>query len=187
MHLANDDLKRGSPQAMKVQDMVKKAKFACFFWPIFRGITLILASWGFISFLSEFLHGKSWGMGLPVFVVGTFALVAMTPPPDALPAPDGEVSEKSTKRRMPWLLIAHCVITGIGFNWACVFLAFSRRYAFFSPPVVGATACIMALYATVGLLVARLTGKNWRIALVVFAIAPTVLGGTLLRLRLFPW
>ncbi|MGZ7076007.1 MAG: hypothetical protein ACXVJL_08405 [Candidatus Angelobacter sp.] len=168
---------------MENQGTVMKASS---FWPILRGITFILASLGFIAFLSGFLHGENWGMGLPLFVVGTVALVAMTPTPDALPALEGERTGKLAQRRMPWSLIAHCVITGIGFNWMCVFLAFSRQYAFFSPPVVGATACIMALYATSGLLVARLTGKNWRIGLVVFALASCALGAIVLRLNLFP-
>jgi hypothetical protein len=68
----------------------------------------------------------------------------------------------------------------------CVFLAFSRRYALFSLPVVGTTALIMALYAAIGLLVAYLAGGNWRKALAFFAIAPGILGGTLLRLHLLP-
>ena len=164
--------------------MVKNAKYAASLWLILRGMTLILASLGFIAFLSGFLHGENWGMGLPVFVVGTVALVAMTPTPGALTVPESEGSAKLTQRRIPWSLIAHCLITGIGFNWACVFLGFSRRYAFFSPPVVGATACIMVLYATIGLLVACLTGKNWRVGLIVFALAPCVLGAIILRLNL---
>jgi hypothetical protein len=187
MHLANDDPNRGTPQVMKDQDMVKKAKVAFSFWPIVRGITSILASSGFIVFLSEFLHGEKWGIGLLVFVVGTFALAAMTPPPYALPLLEGEGTGKLTQRQIPWSLFSHSVIIGIGLNWTCVFLAFSRRYAFFSAPVVGATCFIMALYAAIGFFVASVTAGGWRNALKVFAIAPIVLGGTLLRLHLFPW
>jgi hypothetical protein len=166
---------------MEGQVMVKKAQYARFFWPTLRGITLILASCGFIASYSGLLHGENWG--LPVFVVGTIALVAMTAKPDAI---EDEGTEKFAQRRVPWSLIAYGIITGVGFNWVCVFRAFSRQYAFFSVPVVGATGLIMVVYAAIGLLVVRLAGGNWRTALVVFAVAPGVLGGFVLRLHLFP-
>jgi hypothetical protein len=168
---------------MTEQDMVKKAKFAFSVWEILRGITSILASSGFIVYLSEFLHGENWGMGFLVFVVGTFALAAMTPPPYVL---EGDGTGKLTQHQIPWSLFSHLVIIGIGLNWTYVFLAFSRRYAFFSAPVIGATGFIMALYAAIGFFVASLIGGHWRNALMVFAIAPTVLAGTFLRLHLFP-
>jgi hypothetical protein len=171
---------------MKDRGMVKRAKFAFSFWPILRGIISILASWGFIIFLSGFLRGESEGMGLPVFVVCTFALAAITPPPDVLAVLEGEGTGKVAQRRIPWPLFSHSVIIGMGLNWVCVFLAFSRRYAFFSAPVVFTTGFIMALYAAIGLLVACLAGGDWRKALIVFAVAPIVLGGTLLRLHLLP-
>src|SRR5712671_4045916 len=106
--------KRGTLQAMEDQGIVKKAKYASFFWPIFHGITLTLASCGFIAFISELLYGGNWGMGLPVFVVGTIALVAMTPKPGTLPAIEDKGAEKLRWRRIPWSLIAYGVITGVG-------------------------------------------------------------------------
>lgn len=163
-----------------------KAKYNCFFWPALRGISLIVASYGFIAFLSELLFGGNSVVGLSVFAVGSLALVAMTPKLATLPTIEDEGTEKLRQRRVPWSLIAYGVINGVGFTWACVFLAFSRRYAFFSAPVVGATSFIMALYAVIGLLAAFLTGGNWRIVLLVFSVAPGILGAIILRLHLFP-
>jgi len=80
-----------------------------------------------------------------------------------------------------WSLIIYCIITGLGFNWACAFLWFSRRYAFFSTPVIAVTGLIMAFYAGIALLVARFTGGNWRTALLVFVFVPVVLAGIVLR------
>ena len=178
--------KRGKPQALGNREMANRERYARALWPTLRGITSILASGGFIAFLAGFLHGKDEGMGLPVFVVGTFVLAAITPPPDALPALDDEGAGKLTQRRIPWSLFSHAVIIGIGFNWACVFLAFSRRYALLSLPVIGTTALIMALYAAIGLLVAYLAGGNWQKTFAFFAIAPILVGATLLRLRILP-
>jgi hypothetical protein len=105
--------------------------------------------------------------------------------PETLPAIEAEGTEKAKQHRLPdWSLLAYGVIFGVGCNWTCAFLWFSRRYAFFSGPVVGATILIMALYAAIALLVARLTGRNWQIALLVFALAPGALGSIVLRLRL---
>jgi hypothetical protein len=81
---------------------------------------------------------------------------------------------KTRQRRLPdWCLVVFCILIGLPFNWACAFLWFSRRYAFFSGPVVSLTLLIVALSAAIGLLV-RLTGGNWRTALQVFAVASCV-------------
>ena len=64
------------------------------------------------------------------------------------------------------------------------FLWFYRRYALFSGPVVGTTVLIVALYATIGFLIARLIGGTWRTALLVFALASWILSGDV-ALRLF--
>jgi hypothetical protein len=69
-------------------------------------------------------------------------------------------------------------------NWQQEVLWFSRRYAFFSAPVVGATALVLSLYAVLGLLIARLTEGNWRTALLFFALAPCGVAAIVLRLRL---
>src|SRR5262249_54061613 len=99
-----------------------------------------------------------------------------------LPTVEDEGANKLSQRRTPWSLIALGVITGVGFNWAWIFLALSQRYAFFSFEVVGATVFIIAFYAAVAFLVARLAGRNWRMALLVFAVASCGLGAIVLRL-----
>jgi hypothetical protein len=175
-----------TPEAMKERGAVK-AKYARFFWPILRGIALIMALCAFVPFLAGFLYEGSWGTGvaLGAFGLASFALIVMNLKPETLPATEGEATKKATERRLPdWSLIAYSVVVGLGFNWVCVFLWFSRRYAFFSTPVVGVTCLILALYAAIGLLAARLTGGNWRIALLVFALVPLVVGSTVLRLGL---
>ena len=181
----------GTPRATEDQGIVRKAKHARFFWPILRGIALIVALWAFIAFFSVLLYGikrdaGNWGTAALVFVLASYALVWMNPKPETLTVVEGEGPEKARQHRLPdWSLLAYCFITGLGCNWACVFLWFSRRYVLFSGPVVGATSLIMALYAAIALLVARLTGGNWRTALLVFAFAPLSLAGLVLRLRLF--
>lgn len=174
--------KRDRPDAVEDQVAVNTGKYARFFWPILRGIALIVALCAFIEALSEFLYGGKWGIALPVFMLATYALIAMNPKAETLPTMKGEATEKARQHRLPdWSLVAYCVITGLGFNWCCVFLWFSRKYAFFSVPIVSVTGLILALYATIGLLVARLTGYNWRSALLVFAVAPGVLASIVLR------
>jgi hypothetical protein len=167
---------------------VKKVHVGRLFWPILRGIALIVALWAFIAFFPVLLvrhvnaqEGK-WGTAVVVFVLASFALIWMAFKPETLPAIEGEGTEQARQHRLPdWSLSAYGVIIGLGCNWACAFLWFSRRYAFFSGPVVGATGLIMALYAAIALLVARLTGGNWRTALLVFALAPVNLAGLILR------
>jgi|SRR5579859_1963915 len=168
---------------MEVEDQrMTKAKSTSFFWPTLRGIALIVASCGFIAFLSESLHREYWGIGLPVFIVGTVALIAMTPLPYTQSAINNEGTLNRIQRRVPWSLIAYSFITGAGFNWMSVFLAFSRKYAFFSAPVVVATAFIMAFYSAIGFLIAGLTGGNWRKGLAVSGASALAVGAIALRL-----
>jgi len=91
---------------------------------------------------------------------------------------------KARQSRLPdWCLVVFCILIGLPFNWACAFLWFSRRYAFFSVPVVCVTVLIVALSAAIGLLV-RLTGGNRRTALQVFAVASCAPSAIVLRLGL---
>jgi len=120
----------------------------------------------FIPFLATFLNGENWGISLLVSMIASFALVAIIPKP-------GTSEEKPTTRHLrlfDWWLVTYFVIIGLGFNWACVFLSFSRRYAFFSTPVITVTGLIMASYAAIALLVGLLTRGNWRAALLVFVL-----------------
>jgi hypothetical protein len=177
-----------NPTAEAVEEgTVERAKYARFFWPALRGITLIVTSYGLIAFLSESLHPEYDGVGWLFFVFGSIVLPLMiTPPyPYGLPAIVGEPTEPLKQRQIPWFLLAYCVITGAGFNWTCVFLAFSRHYAFFSVPVIVATGFVMAVYAAIGLLVATLKGGGWRRALEVFALASALMGLIAFRWRLF--
>jgi hypothetical protein len=177
--------KAGIPQAVKGQGTVKKAKYARFFWAIIRGIALIVAMYAFMGLLAGFLFGGKWA-AVPIFVLATYALIWMNRKPETLSAIEGEGTEMERQHQLPdWSLLAYGVIFGLGCNWVCVFLWFSRRYAFFSCPVVGVTVLIMAVYIAIALLVARLTRGNWGTVLLVFALAPGTLGSIVLRLRLF--
>jgi hypothetical protein len=179
--------KRGTPQAG--EGAVKKAKCARFFGPILRGIVLIVAVYAFIALLSVLLFGGLYGgswLAVPGCLVAYYALMWMAPERETLPTIEGEGTEKAGQRRLPdWSLLVYWVIVGLGCNWVCAFLWFSRRYAFFSGTVVGATGLIMALYAAIALLAALLTGGKWRMALLFFAAVPGSLAGIVLALRLF--
>jgi hypothetical protein len=174
-----------APQTVEDEDKVKKAKHARFFWPILLGIVSIVGSLASFVVVFELVHGKAWGMGfgigLPVFMLATYALIAITPPPKMSPAIEAKARQLSLQA---WLLLAYGVFIGLGYNWACVFLWFSQRYAFFSAPVAGVTGLILALYATIGLLVARMTDGNWRKALTIFMVVSVVPALIVLRLGL---
>ena len=100
--------------------------------------------------------------------------------PEALQPVEGEGTARQ-RRLPPWSLVIYLAILGLELNWACVFFWFSRRYAFFSVPVVGVTGLIIAFYAAIALLVARLTGGNRRIALATFGFALVVPAVIVLR------
>jgi uncharacterized membrane protein YjjP (DUF1212 family) len=155
------------------QDTVKKAKRL--FWPIFCGITLVVAMVAFIPSLRHFLYGGNWEAFL-VFVLASFALIKITPRRETLSKTEGDQATLA--------IVTYFVLTGMGYTWVCVFLWFSRRYTVFSGPVVGAMVLILALYAAIGFVVALLTGGNWRTALLTFGIALSAPSIIVLRLHL---
>jgi hypothetical protein len=180
--------KRGTPQAVEDQGAVEKAKYVHFFWPILRGIVLIVALYASIELFSVLLFGGLYGgswLAVPGTLLANYALIWMAHNKrETLPAIEGEGTEKRPYRLPDWSLLIYWVIIGLGCNWVCAFLWFSRRYALFSGPVVSATGLIMGLYAAIALLVALLTGGNWRTALLVFVAVPVNLAGLVLSLRL---
>jgi hypothetical protein len=144
---------------------------------------LIVALWAFFADLPVLLYWGKLGTTWLVFGIASFALIAMTSKRETLPAIEGEGGENA-RRRLPWSLLIYCGITGLGYNWACAFLWFSRRYALFSGPVIGALILILVLYAVIGLAVGRLTRGNWRTVLLVLTLAPCAISGAALRLGL---
>src|SRR5260370_4868097 len=145
---------------------------------------VVLRGWFrfFAGYLFE-VYGCRWESAGIVFVLASFALIATIPKRQALPPVEGEGTARQ-RRLPPWSLVIYLAILGLELNWACAFFWFSRRYAFFSVPVVGLTGLIIAFYAAVALLVGRLTGGNWRIALATFGLALIVPAVIVLRLAL---
>jgi hypothetical protein len=179
--------KRKAPQTTKECGTVN-AKSARLFWPVLHGMVLTVALCAFVPFLAGLLdgvYGRRWVASMAVFVVASFTLMAMIviSKPETPPAVEGEWRARQL-RLPPWSLVSYCLITGLGCTWVCTFLCFSRRYAFFSAPVISATGLIMASYAAIALLVARLTGGNWRAALLFFAFVPVAMASIVLRLGL---
>jgi hypothetical protein len=177
---------RQTPQVVEDQ-VTGRTKYDRFFWPILRGIVVIVATWGFVSFLSVNLYGGKLGYpALVVFAIAGLALRVMPiEPANPLSATEGAGTVKAKQYRLPdWSFLAYFAIFSLGCNWECVFLWFSRRYDPLSAPVVGATVLIMAFYAAVAIVVASLTTKNWRTAVVLLVFAPGGLAGMVLRLRL---
>jgi hypothetical protein len=169
---------REAPQAIEDRG-IAKAKYARFFWPVLHGMVFIAALCAFIPFLAGMLYGEKLGTGtvlaLGVFLLASFALGLMAQPFPARPSQLGFSG---------WSVVGYFSIIGLGFNWACAFLWFSRRYTFFSIPVMTLTASIVAVCAVIALLVFRLTGANWRKALAVFLFAEIVPAVVVLRLGL---
>lgn len=148
-------LTRGMSAVIEDQGTVTKPKSARFRWPILRGIALIVALSAFIADLPFTFYGAGIPIALiitehrrpaqmtdvtrrlQVLALATLALIAMTPP-GALPESEGAGPEMVRQHRSPWPLLIDCVTTGVGYNWVCAFPWFSRRYAVFSKPVVGA-------------------------------------------------
>ena len=162
-----------------------KAKNASLCGTVLRGIVLIVALYADVALTKSLLYREQWEVPLLVFAIASWVLIAIASKPETLPAIEGEGAVKGKRWRLPdWSLLSYCLITGLGDNWVCAFLWFSRRYAFFSAPVVGATALVLSLYAILGLVIAWLTEGNWRTALLFFALAPCGVAATVLRLRL---
>jgi hypothetical protein len=164
--------KRETPQAIEER--------ARFFEPALCWMVLFVALCAFVPALAGLLYGVNWetGLALGVFALATYALISMTPKPETLPATVRDIGSPA------WSLFSYCITTGLGWNWACVFLWFSRRYAFFSIPVMTVTGLIMASYAAIAFLVAFLTGGTWRTVLAVFLFAAGVPAVVVLRLGL---
>jgi hypothetical protein len=186
--------KRETPQAVEEHDTAK-AKYGRFLGPALLGVVMAVALCAFIpalAFLTVLPYGERWEVvtGFGVFVLASFALAMMIP--ILLPKRKGGWRER--QYGWPeWSLMGYFFIIGLGFNWACAFLWFSRRYDFFSTPVIAATGLIMAFYAAIALLMAWLdslfnnadsTGVSWRTALLIFVFAPGVLASIVLRLGL---
>jgi len=171
------------PGAMDERTL-KNTESARFFWQTLRGIVVIVALWGFIAFLTVDLYGGELGMtAFTIFALAMVAMRVMFVERGTLGTVEVERTLNAKQHGLPeWSLLAYGVIFSLGCNWECVFLWFSRRYDPFSAPVVGTTVVIMALYAAIGIVVARLTTRNWRTALVVFAFVPGALAGSALRL-----
>ncbi len=177
--------KRQTPQAIEERCKVE-AKYARLFWPVLRGMASIVALCASVPFLAGLLfevYGGRWVATGIVFTLASFALIAMIPKSEALLANGGE---RIAGRRWlpPWSLVIYVASLSLELNWACVFFWFSRRYAFFSVPVISLTGLILAFYAAITLLVARLSGGNWRIAAAVFAFMLIVPPIIILRLGL---
>jgi hypothetical protein len=174
--------KRDTPQAIQERGTVK-TKYARFFGLVLFGMVMIVALCAFIpslAFLAGLPYGGRWQAAVGVFVFASFTLAAMMP---TLPASEGEWTAR--QYRLPeWSLVSYIFIIGLGFNWACAVLWFSRRYASFSTPVIAVTGLTMAFYAAVALLVAWLTGGNRRTALLAFLFASVVPAAIVLRLGL---
>jgi MFS family permease len=166
--------KRETPQAIeersKVEDKYARSRS---FSAVLRGMVSIAALCASAPFLAGLLfdvYGRGWEAAGIIFVLASFTLIAMIPKSEALLAIEGEGTAKQ-RRLPPWSLVIYVAILGLELNWACVFFWFSRRYAFFSLPVIGMTGLIMGFYAAIALFVARLTRGNWRAAVATFGIA----------------
>ena len=162
-----------------------KTKYTGFSASILRGLVLIVALYASISLLKGLLFGGKWEAAALVFMLASLTLKAMIPKPQTIPSVEGESSVRAGMRRLPdWSVVAYCIVTGLSSTWACAFLWFSRRYAFFSGPILGVTGSILTLYAAIGFLVARLIGGDWRTVLMVFILESWGLSCVVLRLGL---
>lgn len=182
---------RRTPEATEERGTMK-AKYPGLFGSVLIVIIMIVALCSFIPFLASFLNEERWKptWGWGIYVLASFTLPWMLR--ILLPEKKGDWRERHYGWQ-EWSLLSYFFIIGLGLNWACAVLSFSRRYAFSSTPVIGVTGLIMAFYAAIALLVAwfeslfnnaDLTGVNWRAALLVFVFAPVVVASVVLRLGL---
>ena len=148
------------PQAIEDQGAVK-AQYARLAGPVLGGIVWIVALCAFIAFLAAGLYRGKWEAALLVFILASLALRATVPWREAPHAIEGEGSVTARQSSLPdWYLVSYCLVIGVGLDWAYAFLWFSRRYAFFSGPVVGVTGLIVALCAAIGFFVARMMQRD---------------------------
>jgi hypothetical protein len=107
-------------------------KHGRFLWPILRGMVLIVALCAFVPCVVGPLfgvYGARWLVGTIVFLLASFALLAMAPEPRTLPGIEGEGTAR--RRTLEWSLVSYCAAIDLALNWICAFLWFSRRYPFF--------------------------------------------------------
>jgi hypothetical protein len=165
-----------------------EGKHGRFLWPILRGMVLIVALCAFIPYVVGPLfgvYGARWLVGTIVFLLASFTLLAMAPEPRTLLGIEGEGTAR--KRTLEWSLVSYCAAINLALNWICAFLWFSRRYPFFSTPVVSVTGLVILFYTAIALFIGRLTGGNWRTALLVFLLVPFFLDIIVFRFGLFRW
>lgn len=162
-----------------------KAKYARLCGSVLRGVVLIVALCAYVTVTESLLYKGNWEVPAVIFATASWVLIAIARKPERVLAVE---SEEPWKRKWwkveDWSLLSYCLVIGFGDNWVCAFLWFSRRYAFFSGPVLGATVVVLSLYAVLGFVVAWLTEGNWRTALLFFALAPGGVAAIGLRLRL---
>lgn len=171
-------------QVIKDHSMAN-AKRAGFSASILRGAVLIVALYASTLLVKGLLFGGRWEVAALVFMLASLTLKGMIPKAETIAAFEGESSLRAGMRRLPdWSVVAYCVVTGLSSTWACVFLWFSRRYAFFSGPILGVTVSILTLYAAIGFFVALLIGGNWRTVVMVFILESWGLSCIVLRLGL---
>jgi hypothetical protein len=167
------------PQAIEDLGAVK-ANYAPSARRVLGGIVWIASLCAYIAFLAAAVYGGKWEAALLVSLLASLALRAIVPERETPPEIEGTVTAR--QNRLPdWYLVSYCVVFGVGGDWACAFQWFSRRYYFFSGPVVGVTGLIVALCAAIGFLVARMMRRDWRTALLVFALASWIGGNAVVR------
>lgn len=165
--------------------MCHPPKHAIFSEPVLLGIVLLAslcASVQSIASLVAGVYGVREEVATVIFFLANFTLAAIIPKPE-MSAIDAEGRPRKL-RLVDWVILSYFFTIGLGFTWACAFLWLSRRHAFFTTSVIAATGLIMASYVAIALLVAWFTGRNWRMALLVIALAPFVVASTVLRLNL---
>lgn len=172
--------KRQTLQITKGPAMVK-APSRPFISAILRAMVLVVALCSFVPVLADFVNGRAWGISLPIFFLASVGVIGIMLWPGTASSIERQRTVKQF-RLFDWWLLSYFITISLGLNWACSFLWLSRRDAFFSGPVIAVTALITASYAGIALLVALLTGRNWRTGLLVFAFAPGVLAIIVLRL-----
>jgi hypothetical protein len=161
------------------QGPTQKAESARVSWSIRHAIFLIVDLCALIALFLAFLK-QSMETSTMVFLIATLAATRVIRFVEFMTTGD--------LIRWPWgLSVTYGLILSLGSNWMCAFLWFSRRYALFSAPVIGATALIMASYGAVALFIVLLDlliEGNWRRSLLVFSVVPALVAIVILRLRL---